>query len=63
MSAVLNLSLRLWYLVFDRLSRLSVPVDELGGALRAIAAGQGESARRFSIEQIAAFEREVRAVL
>jgi DNA-binding GntR family transcriptional regulator len=59
----LNLSLRIWYLVLDRLPHLLARVNEHDGVLRAIAAGEAAQARAMLIEHIATFEREVRAVL
>lgn len=58
-----NLSLRIWYLVLDRLPHLFTRVHEHDALLRAIAAGEATSARDILAEHIAIFEREIRAVL
>jgi DNA-binding GntR family transcriptional regulator len=59
----LNLSLRIWHLVIDRLPHLFARVHEHAKVLRAIEAGEGERARDILIEHIATFEREIRTVL
>jgi DNA-binding GntR family transcriptional regulator len=59
----LNLSLRIWHLVIDRLPHLFARVHEHAEVLQAIAAGEGERARDILTEHIATFEREIRAVL
>jgi DNA-binding GntR family transcriptional regulator len=58
-----NLSLRIWYLVLDRLPHLFTRVHEHGDLLRAIADGDPERARTIISEHIETFEREIRAVL
>ena len=58
-----NLSLRIWYLVLDRLPHLFTRVHEHDALLRAIASGEPERAREILAEHIATFEREIRAVL
>jgi DNA-binding GntR family transcriptional regulator len=58
-----NLSLRIWYLVIDRLPHLFARVHEHDDALRAIAAGDPEHARAIVAEHVATFEREIRSVL
>jgi DNA-binding GntR family transcriptional regulator len=58
-----NLSLRIWYLVLDRLPHLFTRVHEHEGLLRAIAAGDAERARAVVGEHIDTFEREIRSVL
>jgi DNA-binding GntR family transcriptional regulator len=58
-----NLSLRIWYLVLDRLPHLFARVHEHGDLLRAIADGDAEGARAIIAEHIEIFEREIRAVL
>jgi DNA-binding GntR family transcriptional regulator len=58
-----NLSLRIWYLVLDRLPHLFTRVHEHDDVLRAIAAGDAERARDILAEHVATFEREIRAVL
>jgi DNA-binding GntR family transcriptional regulator len=59
----LNLSLRIWYLVIDRLPHLFARVHEHEAVLRAIAAGDAVGARDTLAEHIATFEREIRSVL
>jgi DNA-binding GntR family transcriptional regulator len=59
----LNLSLRIWYVVLDRLPHLLVRVNEHSDVLGAIAAGDGDRARALLIEHISTFEREVQTVL
>jgi DNA-binding GntR family transcriptional regulator len=58
-----NLSLRIWYLVLDRLPHLFTRVHEHGDLLRAIADRDPEGARAIITEHIETFEREIRAVL
>jgi DNA-binding GntR family transcriptional regulator len=58
-----NLSLRIWYLVLDRLPDLFAHVHEHDAALAAIAAGDAERARDLLAEHVATFEREIRSVL
>jgi DNA-binding GntR family transcriptional regulator len=58
-----NLSLRIWYLVLDRLPHLFARVHEHGDLLRAIADGDADGARAIIAEHIEIFEREIRAVL
>jgi DNA-binding GntR family transcriptional regulator len=58
-----NLSLRIWYLVLDRLPDLFAHVHEHDAALAAIGAGDAERARDLLAEHVAAFEREIRSVL
>jgi DNA-binding GntR family transcriptional regulator len=59
----LNLSLRIWHLVLDRLPHLFARVHEHADVLQAIAAGEAEEAREVLAHHIATFEREIRAVL
>ncbi len=59
----LNLSLRIWHLVLDRLPHLFAHVHEHDDVLHAIAAGRADGARDLLVEHIATFEREIRAVL
>jgi DNA-binding GntR family transcriptional regulator len=59
----LNLSLRIWYLVIDRLPHLFARVHEHEEVLHAIASGQAERAREILAGHIATFEREIRSVL
>jgi DNA-binding GntR family transcriptional regulator len=58
-----NLSLRIWYLVLDRLPHLLTRVHEHEDLLRAIADDDPERARAIITEHIETFEREIRAVL
>jgi DNA-binding GntR family transcriptional regulator len=58
-----NLSLRIWYLVLDRLPHLFTRVHEHGDLLRAIDEGDADGARAIIAEHIEIFEREIRAVL
>jgi DNA-binding GntR family transcriptional regulator len=58
-----NLSLRIWYLVLDRLPHLFTRVHEHAELLQAIAAGDADRARAIITEHIETFEREIRAVL
>jgi DNA-binding GntR family transcriptional regulator len=58
-----NLSLRIWYLVLDRLPHLFMRVHEHGDLLRAIHDGDAKGARAIVAEHIEIFEREIRAVL
>jgi DNA-binding GntR family transcriptional regulator len=58
-----NLSLRIWYLVLDRLPHLFARVHEHDDALQAISGGKAALARDILAEHIAIFEREIRAVL
>jgi DNA-binding GntR family transcriptional regulator len=58
-----NLSLRIWYLVLDRLPHLFARVHEHDDVLKAIADGEAENAREILADHISTFEREIRAVL
>src|SRR5450755_3704070 len=58
-----NLSLRIWYLVLDRVPHLFTRVHEHEGLLRAIAGGEADRARAIVAEHIDTFEREIRSVL
>ncbi|MGH2866195.1 MAG: GntR family transcriptional regulator [Solirubrobacteraceae bacterium] len=59
----LNLSLRIWHLVLDRLPHLFARVHEHDDLLHAVASGDPERARAVVAEHIETFEREIRAVL
>jgi DNA-binding GntR family transcriptional regulator len=59
----LNLSLRIWYLVIDRLPHLFARVHEHEEVLHAIESGQAERAREILAGHIATFETEIRSVL
>lgn len=58
----LNLSLRIWHLVLDRLPHLLALRDH-GDLLRAIAEREADRARDLIADHIETFEREIRAVL
>jgi DNA-binding GntR family transcriptional regulator len=58
-----NLSLRIWYLVIDRLPHLFARVHEHQDVLLAISAGEAKRARDILAAHIATFEREIRSVL
>ncbi|MGO9819333.1 MAG: GntR family transcriptional regulator [Solirubrobacteraceae bacterium] len=58
-----NLSLRIWYLVLDRLPHMFTRVHEHDDLLRAIAAGEEDRARDVLAEHVETFEREIRSVL
>jgi DNA-binding GntR family transcriptional regulator len=58
-----NLSMRIWYLVIDRLPHLFARVNEHDELLRAILAANAQRAREIVAEHVGTFEREVRAVL
>ncbi len=59
----LNLSLRIWHLVIDRLPHLFMRVHEHDDVLNAIAAGDAVRASQIVAEHVGTFEREIRAVL
>ncbi len=59
----LNLSLRIWYLVIDRLPHLFTRVHEHEDVLRAIEAGQPDHAREILTRHILTFEQEIRSIL
>src|SRR6476646_9639503 len=58
-----NLSLRIWYLVLDRLPHLFARVHEHDDVLHAIADGDATRASDILVEHITTFEREIRNVL
>lgn len=58
-----NLSLRIWYLVIDRLPHLFARVHEHQDVLVAISAGDADRARDILAAHIATFEQEIRSVL
>ena len=58
-----NLSLRIWYLVLDRLPHLAARVHEHDDLLGAIREGEAERARAIVAEHIETFERGIRAAL
>ena len=59
----LNLSLRIWYRVIDRLPHLDDSVFEHRGLLAAIRSGNAERARELASAHVETFEREIRTVL
>ena len=59
----LNLSLRIWYLVIDRLPHLFARVHEHEEVLHAIESGQAERACEILTQHIGTFEEEIRSVL
>jgi len=58
-----NLSLRIWYLVLDRLPHLAARVHEHDDLLAAIRDGDADEARAIVAEHIETFERGIRAAL
>ena len=58
-----NLSLRIWYLVLDRLPHMFTRVHEHDDLLHAIANGEADRARDVLAEHVETFEREIRSVL
>ncbi len=58
-----NLSLRIWYLVIDRLPHLFARVHEHQDVLLAISAGEPATARDTLVGHIDTFEQEIRSVL
>ena len=59
----LNLSLRIWYLVLDRLPHLVDRVHEHRELLEAIGSGDGGHAEAVAAEHVGIFEAEIRGVL
>jgi DNA-binding GntR family transcriptional regulator len=59
----LNLSLRIWFLVIDRLPHLDRNVFEHRDLLAAIRDGDAERARELAGAHVETFEREIRTVL
>jgi DNA-binding GntR family transcriptional regulator len=59
----LNLSMRIWYLVLDRLPHLFDRVHEHRELLEAIRDGDADRARDIASEHVATFEAEIRGVL
>jgi DNA-binding GntR family transcriptional regulator len=58
-----NLSLRIWYLVLDRLPHLAARVVEHRHLLDAIDSGDADEARKVAEEHVQTFEQEIRNVL
>jgi DNA-binding GntR family transcriptional regulator len=59
----LNMSIRIWYVTFDRLPPMRDPVGEHHALLRAIADADAAAARTVALEHVLAFERQMRAAL
>jgi DNA-binding GntR family transcriptional regulator len=59
----LNMSIRIWYVTFDRLPPMQDPVGEHHALLRAIADADAAAARTIALEHVLAFAREMRAAL
>jgi DNA-binding GntR family transcriptional regulator len=59
----LNMSIRIWYVTFDRLPPMQDPVGEHQALLQAIANADPGAARTVALEHVLAFAREMRAVL
>jgi DNA-binding GntR family transcriptional regulator len=58
-----NLSLRIWYLVLDRLPHLTERVHDHRALLEAIRDGEADRARGIAAEHVGTFAREIRSVL
>ena len=58
-----NLSLRIWYLVLDRLPHLGERVREHRALLEAIRDGHAERARAIAADHVGTFATEIRSVL
>jgi DNA-binding GntR family transcriptional regulator len=58
-----NLSLRIWYLVLDRLPQLTERVREHRALLEAIRDGDAERARAIAADHVGTFATEIRSVL
>ena len=58
-----NLSLRIWYLVLDRLPHLTERVREHRALLEAIRDGHAERARAIAADHVGTFATEIRSVL
>lgn len=58
-----NLSLRIWYLVLDRLPHLTERVREHRALLEAVRDGDADGARRIAADHVGTFAREIRSVL
>jgi DNA-binding GntR family transcriptional regulator len=59
----LNMSIRIWYVTFDRLPPMQDPVGEHQALLEAIVNADPAAARTLALEHVLAFAREMRAVL
>ena len=60
---LLNLSLRIWFRVLDRLPHLEASVYEHRELLAAVRDGEAKRARALASAHVATFEREIRTVL
>jgi DNA-binding GntR family transcriptional regulator len=58
-----NLSLRIWYLVLDRLPHLAERVREHRALLEAIRDGEADRARAIAADHVGTFATEIRSVL
>jgi DNA-binding GntR family transcriptional regulator len=58
-----NLSLRIWYLVLDRLPHLTERVREHRALLEAVRDGDADRARTIAAEHVGTFATEIRSVL
>ena len=58
-----NLSLRIWYLVLDRLPHLTERVREHRALLEAVRDGDADRARAIAAEHVGTFATEIRSVL
>src|SRR5690349_8347090 len=58
-----NLSLRIWYLVLDRLPHLTERVREHRALLEAVRGGESDRARTIAAEHVGRFATEIRSVL
>jgi DNA-binding GntR family transcriptional regulator len=58
-----NLSLRIWYLVLDRLPHLAERVRDHRALLEAIRDGEADRARAMAAEHVGTFATEIRSVL
>jgi DNA-binding GntR family transcriptional regulator len=63
LGAYLTLSLRLWFLGLERVSRLDEAVREHHELLRAVSDGDGDGAAQVARGHVAGFQREIRRVL
>jgi DNA-binding GntR family transcriptional regulator len=59
----LNMSIRIWYVTFDRLPPMQDPVGEHHALLQAIVNADPAAARTVALEHVLAFAREMRAAL
>jgi DNA-binding GntR family transcriptional regulator len=59
----LNMSIRIWYVTFDRLPPMQDPVSEHRALLTAITAADPAAARTVALAHVLAFARQMRAAL